>query len=230
MLSVAVLAAAGFAGGFSSRPVPGIDLYFARVADEIAAIPYKIGPWVGEDAPVQPSAVELLAPNKMLSRSYLNTETGERATLLIVHCGDVRDMVGHDPPVCYPANGWKPVGQREGAIDSVETGVPGVAAVPVTRFGFDRLEAGVTIEREVVRFFALPSEELPLTSDRGQLGRTSRSSARSGLGAAQLQLLFPRRMPESERRAAERLFARALSPVLATVASGTAGSGVVNDG
>jgi len=27
---------------------------------------------------------------------------------MIVHCGDVRDMIGHYPPVCYPANGWKP--------------------------------------------------------------------------------------------------------------------------
>lgn len=223
----ALIAAAGVIGGFSSAPVPGLDGYFEAVGASIDNIPYKVGPWVGQDAPVQPSAIELLAPNRLLSRNYLDPESGSRLTLLIVHCGDARDMDGHFPPICYPANGWDLLSQRDGEIET-ETGV-----IPVTRYAFDRDESGVTFEREVVSFFALPNPDLPLTRDRGAVGQASRSSARSGLGAAQIQLLLPRAMPEADRRAAEREFASALRPVLGVVTSGVkprASTGVQEDG
>ena len=83
--------------------------YFEVVAGRIGDIPVKLGDFVGNDVDVTPSAVQLLKPNKLLQRSYVDPWSGRAVTLLFVHCGNVRDMSGHYPPNCYPAHGWRSV-------------------------------------------------------------------------------------------------------------------------
>src|SRR5580658_8411121 len=61
--------------------------------------------WTGTDVPVAAAATELLRPNTILSRDYVSQSTGQTATLLIVDCSDARDLQGHYPPRCYPAQG-----------------------------------------------------------------------------------------------------------------------------
>lgn len=81
--------------------------YHQRVRDAVDDIPYQIGPWHGKDQEIPLAAVELLRPNVMFSRTYLHQGTGKSFTLLIVHCKDARDLLGHYPPVCYPGQGWR---------------------------------------------------------------------------------------------------------------------------
>lgn len=81
--------------------------YHANVRQAVLDIPLRVGPWRGKDQEIVPAAVELLRPNVILSRQYTHRDTGESVTLLIVHCRDARDLLGHYPPVCYPGQGWR---------------------------------------------------------------------------------------------------------------------------
>ena len=69
-------------------------------------IPYVVGDYVGQDIPIPQGAIELLKPNVIISRRYSNLNNGATVDLLFVHCKDAQDMLGHHPPVCYPAHGW----------------------------------------------------------------------------------------------------------------------------
>ena len=80
--------------------------YLKAVRDACDATPKRLGPWWATDVPVPASAVTLLRPNALLSREYVNLDNGAKATFLLVHCGDARDILGHYPPVCYPSAGW----------------------------------------------------------------------------------------------------------------------------
>jgi len=86
--------------------VDGIPEYHARIAAEAGrAFPDRIGEWIGREVPTPPSAISLLRPNALRSRGYFNPATRESVSVLFVHCGDARDLRGHYPPACYPANG-----------------------------------------------------------------------------------------------------------------------------
>jgi hypothetical protein len=85
--------------------------HLARCRAAIDAFPMVIrgasGVWTGMDTDVPASATKLLRPNRILSREYLNDETKMAVSLLLVDCGDARDLQGHYPPNCYPAEGQK---------------------------------------------------------------------------------------------------------------------------
>lgn len=69
-------------------------------------MPKTFGHWIGRDVPLPPSAVHLLQPNVDLCRNFVNSKTGEQATLMVIDCSDTRNLSGHYPPNCYPGNGW----------------------------------------------------------------------------------------------------------------------------
>jgi hypothetical protein len=84
--------------------------YLRRCRAAIAAFPMMIqtpsGAWLGRDTKVPEPAIKLLHPNgEPLSRDYLNDETKQMVSLLIVNCKDARYLEGHYPPRCYPAQG-----------------------------------------------------------------------------------------------------------------------------
>jgi len=89
----------------------------SQIAAAIRDVPTYIGRWSGtDDKAMAPEAQKLLKPNGMLSRRYVSPG-GPWVHLVIVHCGDTRDMIGHYPPVCYPSAGWMeavPMGYSEG--------------------------------------------------------------------------------------------------------------------
>lgn len=80
--------------------------YHERVRHAAQQIPVSFDGWVGIDVPIPAAAIEILHPNVILSRMYQNLDTGERVALLLVQVTDARDILGHYPPVCYPAQGW----------------------------------------------------------------------------------------------------------------------------
>jgi hypothetical protein len=97
----------GMFGDRLSMPKPAdAAAYHGATSAAAGALPLRIADWVGKETKVPPAAVALLRPNVMLSRRYLNTSTGLELNLLLVQCGDARDMLAHYPPVCYPSRGW----------------------------------------------------------------------------------------------------------------------------
>lgn len=193
----------------------GADEYFERVARAIERAPYRIGPWIGQDVEAQAAAVRLLRPNKLMQRRYSDPATGDEVNLLIVHCGDVRDMTGHYPPVCYPAHGWKQ--EQEPTIESIQLlGVSANARV----YRFDLTREGATRRMTVVNFFVLPGGGGPVTAEMDDVERATQRRASATLGSAQVQILTGERMSEERRREVVSEFIRAIEPALREIAQG----------
>lgn len=193
-LAGAALLAILLTGGVTATPTADVQPYFDRVARVIASTPHKVDRWIGSDVEVQPAAVRLLRPNKLLQRLYVNPVTGESVQLLIVHCGETRDMVGHFPPVCYPGRGWILDGSQQTPI------TPGELEGSATEYRFRRSVQGVEERMVVTNFFVLPGALEPIAGDMRSVDEASASPIRSVLGAAQVQILTDPAMSE-ERRA-----------------------------
>ncbi|MCL2640435.1 MAG: EpsI family protein [Phycisphaerales bacterium] len=92
---------------WAGRTAPNAEFYHETIRHIAAQSPVRIGEWVARDTPVPSAAVALLRPNVILSKQYVNFRSGAEVQLLIVQCRDARDLIGHYPPICYAAHGWK---------------------------------------------------------------------------------------------------------------------------
>jgi hypothetical protein len=206
--------------GLGVRRPPADARYLARVASAIDAIPYRIGPLVGTDATPTPAAVRLLRPNRILERRYADPRTGHALTLLLVHCADVHDMLGHYPPVCYPAHGWiaGPASTTDIAMGEVGGGgSPCEAAIYEFSRSGDEIEQRMT----VMSFFILPGPDGGLiAADMDALARAARSPGAAGLGAAQVQFITPGPLSTVPGDGLAELVLHAIEPSIRTIAAG----------
>jgi hypothetical protein len=183
-VSAILLVALLVVGGLGDPERDGLEEYMAEVRAAIEAIPLRIGAAVGTDTEPTQAAVRLLSPNKILQRRFLDPFTGESKSLLIVHCGDVRDMQGHYPPVCYPAHGW-----ISGPRRSIPIEIDGNQVIAVV-YEFRRTDELVERTMTVANFFILPGRGANFVSDMDGLQRVARLRGRAGLGVAQVQIVL----------------------------------------
>jgi hypothetical protein len=157
----------------------------ASVRSALAGMPFLAGDWVGAECPLPAGATEILMPTAVLSRRYTELETGRRATLGIIHCGDVRDMHGHYPPSCYPSSGWR---AREGGHDRITVALEG-EEIEVPLYRFSSVDsAGALREVSVVAFFVLP--EGLVTPQMEQLRSRAAKLEISRMGVGQVQVVM----------------------------------------
>lgn len=171
----------------------------ARVAEAVDNVPYRIGSWSGQDARVPESANELLRPNALLSRRYVNLKTGDRVDFLFVHCGDSRDMQGHYPPVCYPNSGWvfSGGGEESQRVDLSASG----KQIPTLEYRFTRIDEWPNrSEIRIFNFFVLPNGDL--THDIDEVGKRVNWLGASIQGVAQIQILTQTDMSRAEAKEA----------------------------
>ncbi|MFN0132410.1 MAG: exosortase-associated EpsI family protein [Phycisphaerales bacterium] len=168
------------------------DDFHAAVAAAVKAIPDQFDDWVGSDQRLPEAAIKLLRPNALFARGYVNVATRRSASVVLVHCRDVRDMTGHYPPNCYPANGWTvaaPVREREWTLWGRQ--------VPIAEYRFARTDSTQTRSAVVYDFFVLPTAGV-LTGMERVYKATGDHRARP-YGAAQVQVLVDDSIPEPER-------------------------------
>mgnify|MGYP003109778905 CR=1 FL=1 len=202
------------------RTAPGTSAYFDRVKVTIEGVPMQSGPWLGVEIPVIAAAQDLLQPNKILQRRYTHAETREWFEVLIVHCGDVRDMLGHYPPVCYKANGWTLEQRTTMTVAINET--DGSIEAPAMRYAFGR-EADFVEERiRIVNLFALPATESDdsFGRDLSLPDRAGRFRDRARLGSAQVQIILPADVDAPRRDEIVEAAMGLISPVLLDVERG----------
>lgn len=166
----------------------------AQVAAAMQAVPLFIGDrWIGEERPVPKEAQKLLHPNAILSRAY-SSPGGPTMQVLVVHCGDARDMIGHYPPICYPSAGWvqAPVdGETDTWLD-----VNG-QKVPVRQYSFRCIgEHGRVETIRIFNAFILPDGGVTRQID--DINRQSERLAVSVQGVAQLQVITTASVPLNE--------------------------------
>jgi hypothetical protein len=167
---------------------PAADQHKQRVAEAMAQVPWTIPPWHGEErkGDVPPEAQKLLRPNAMLSRQY-NCADRPPVHILLVHCGDARDMTGHYPPICYPSSGWIAVPAASPDEETLQ-----VAGQPakVRVYEFRRLADHGREERiRIFNAFVLPDGTL--TPNIDDINKQSDRLAVSVQGVAQLQIITP---------------------------------------
>lgn len=175
-----------------SRPTAGdAEGYHAAVREAVESIPRTLGVWEGRDTEIPPAATELLQPNIILGRQYVNTLTGESATLLIVHCKNARDLSGHYPPVCYPNAGWNLAAQPERKTWTLHgTAVPGYA------YPFVLTRDLRPVQTTVLNFLIVPGAYVP---DMEAVREAGGDQSRYFYGAAQVQLLVDSKLSPERR-------------------------------
>ncbi len=158
-----------------------IDSYHERVGEIIRAIPVDSNGWVGQQVPLPQSATNLLRPNALVAREYVNKEKEISVTLMIVQCKDTRDMAGHYPPRCYPANGWL-------ENSEVSQGVFTLDGQSLRRYGFHRFAGQTSREITVYNLFALPTGESTISMN--DVRKLSADYEFRKFGAAQVQIVI----------------------------------------
>jgi hypothetical protein len=163
------------------------------IRTSLADVPYIGGDWVGTDCALPAGATEILMPTAVLSRRFAEMGTGRRATLGIIHCGDVRDMHGHYPPACYPSSGWHP---RESGHDMVRLSLGG-EPFESRLYRFSLVDgSGMLHEVSVIGFFVLPDGTLG--SDMELLRSRAAKSDISRMGVGQIQVVMDGWPPADE--------------------------------
>jgi len=73
-------------------------------------VPERIGDWVGQDLSIPETTIAYMRQNfadDYISRRYINTREGLCADLYLVYCSSrPGGILGHQPLVCFPNNGW----------------------------------------------------------------------------------------------------------------------------
>jgi hypothetical protein len=216
-LSVALLVTMIARAGVEPQRPPGVEAYHARVREAVKAIPFGIDSWIGEPVETSLAAVRLLRPNILMERRYTDPQTGASLGLLVVHCTDVRDMIGHYPPNCYPASGWQ---LRSAAARSIPTEH---GDYPATEYRFVRAADGLERPLAVTNFFVLPRPDAQVFPDIDAVNRAARGKATAGLGAAQIQVLGGESLPPERRAAIVAKFIQAIEPAIRVIATGANG-------
>ena len=164
----------------------GILARHSQVASAVERAPWRIKQWNGDDVPVPNAGVEILRPNAILSRQFKNIHGGPSFTVMVIHCSDARDMEGHHPPVCYPANGW------------IEAARPSSCSVQVNArpmnmrvYEFYRPDDTLGIERKMRVFncFILPDGQV--TTEINAVDQVVKRYETSIQGAAQVIVAGP---------------------------------------
>jgi hypothetical protein len=200
--------------GFRATPQLATDAYMQRVSETIGEIPYRVGAKIGTDAEISQPASKLLRPNKILQRRYTDYTTGETVSLIVVHCGEVRDMIGHYPPHCYPANGWTAVGSED--VSVAHHG----QLFPARFYRFVKPESGLERRLDLLSFFVVPESTTPMVPDMDALERVSQSFRRNSLGAAQVQIMIPSDATPEERDRIAAEYMNVLEPTIRVIAAG----------
>lgn len=204
-------------GGVEAITTEQTEAYHAQVRELVDEIPYRIGDWVGTDVEAPPAAVKLLKPNALLQRRFVDPGTGRSFSLLVVHSGDVGDMEGHWPPICYPAHGWVLESEKETAIQV------GAVRIPAREYYFRRVVDGFEQTMNVIGFFVVPNGSAEIVSSYAALKGAARRRSLAGLGAAQIQLVGGGDLSASERRRIAEEFVQAIEPLIREIAGGVDG-------
>ncbi|MDP9174824.1 MAG: EpsI family protein [Planctomycetota bacterium] len=194
------------------------DEHLAQSKQAIDGIPTTIiGPtgniWSGTDEVVPASATQLLRPNTILSRQYVkHGADGQSVALLIVHCSDARDLQGHYPHNCYPAQGQDEISQEQRAWHLKDMDIPGIEY----HFAGEQLGA----ERIVYNFFVTPAVPGALVShpelngvicpDIDSVYKSGEDYQRRYYGAAEFQMVSSAPMTRDQR---DQAFVDLLTPI-----------------
>ena len=173
------------------------DDYHKRVLDAARAMPYSVGQWLSRDEPPQEAAEAMLRPNAIMGRHYVNLSNNLQASFLLVQCKDARDLIGHYPPVCYVANGYQLIQQKEDPRTLRSHGsMPPLAILGMT-YEFSSAKLVGKGSMNVFDIMILPNGQT--APDMNGVYSIARDRRQRHFGAAQIQILTDASMSEEKR-------------------------------
>ncbi|MGC8540256.1 MAG: exosortase-associated EpsI family protein [Phycisphaerae bacterium] len=186
-----ILLAAIEARAYFEKPPKQAGAYLAHVHALAETMPKAFDHWIGRDVPLPLSAVHLLQPNVDFCRNFVNHQTGEQATLMVIDCSDTRNLSGHYPPNCYPGNGW--------ILDKSTQKTWVINKTPITgmEYKFHRGAFDTESHIYVDDFFIMPDGKF-LATEREFLHESGSFNERV-FGAAQVELTLPGDMLPADR-------------------------------
>jgi hypothetical protein len=158
-------------------------------------------------------AATLLRPNVLMSRSFSNVVTGQRASVLFVQCDDSRNLTSHYPPICYTTS----AGMEQVSARPRQWIVEGLT-IPGTEYEFRSGYFGGSDSIVVLNFILLPSGEI--AKDMEPVKRRQMSVRNRYYGAGQVQLVFNAAVPAEARDQAFGELVAAYRPLIDAVLSG----------
>jgi hypothetical protein len=188
------------------RPAADATAYHQRVRQAAEGLPLVCGGWLGTDVPVPQGAVTLLKPNVIVSRRYEEIGTGRTATVLLVHCQDARDILGHYPPACYRGQGWTL--ESATPMDWSRDG----RVINGTRYSFTTPQR---VSMTIDNFMLLPDGRT--ARDMNDVERVAQDQRQKHFGAGQVQLLYRSEMSDADRAEIFQTFVGMLRPVIAQI-------------
>lgn len=189
--------------------------YHTRIANSIRDLPMSYGDWIGKNHEVPRAAAELLHANEVRALQFRHVLTGEQVAIILVHCTDARDLIGHYPPVCYPAQGWL---QRSSGAMSLNPAQVKTSLIewPCSLYRFERMDQGFTHQMTVLNYMVLPDENVGPSMD--VINRAAGDIAQRERGAMQVQVVFnDPNLDETRRTEIANEFLVYLEPVLMAV-------------
>jgi hypothetical protein len=197
-ITVATLLALSIALPNRAAVGTGVEARKAQIAKAMAEVPLFIGRWVGiDDTNIPQAAQQLLKPTGLLNRRYTSPGVAW-VHVLVVHCNDARDMIGHYPPICYPSTGWlqTPVAANPDHTLTVQ-GLP----FPVREYAFKGyLDGGREDSIRIFNAFILPDGTVTRSID--DMNDQAERLSVAVQGVAQVQVITPARVPFAEARSA----------------------------
>lgn len=175
--------------------------YHARAKEAILSVPKVTGYWTGKDNDDIPAAaIKLLRPNVILSRTYVDNHPERyrnhyrEVNLLIVQCFDSRDMLGHYPPVCYPAHGDTEIAEARKPRDWRV----GDLTITGMEYHFERKSPfGQTYRQAVYNFLIVPNQGI--FRDMDGVSAAAENYQQRYFGAAQFQFVMDADLPQHLR-------------------------------
>jgi EpsI family protein len=112
----ALLAVGALAWTFELRPRLQVD------GAPLAALPHRVGAWVGRDVPLEQEVESMLRADANLQRAYLHP-IGDVVWVYVGYYGTERGgRPEHTPDVCYPAGGWR-IAERRTVVTDPQRGL-----------------------------------------------------------------------------------------------------------
>ena len=129
--TVAVLAVAGLAHRSLMAQIAGATGEPLKLAQPLATLPMRLGPWQGQDAPVDPEVRRIAGEDDFLNRQYENGQARRSVGLYVGYIGRPRSRMGHRPDVCYITHGYEQISEEPLTVT-----IAGGQAIPALLYEF----------------------------------------------------------------------------------------------
>jgi exosortase/archaeosortase family protein len=178
----------------------------ASVEKLVLALPYVVGNWIADEQDLHPQEIKLLKPIASFRRKYHNVVTGDIISMVAIATSHGRDLIGHEPGICFVGQGWCKISQQPTHWTSESSLVNGVNY----RFAFPEPSSA----NQIVVSSILIVPDVPTTGNMHQLSQAASDIRTEPFGAVAIQLSSNNAYDEADWHRLTSDFVKHLQPLV----------------